>query len=498
MSDLGDLLALALVGTARGALPSSALPSPAQPSPGPQALAQASAGLTRPDPEGTLLARAALLTLAHRAGRLPDQAADLPPPAPAETRPEAPPSAAQYLPLVMGTPQLPEWLGLCARAGWRVPAAQLPALLDLARHDTGLRERLRPVLGERGTWLAGFSPEWRFVPATLDDGAWTDATEAGREALFRSLRGRDPHSGRDLLAARLPSERASSRKRLLGALLETLTPDDADLEPLLDSLLDDRSEDVRTLARRALQRLPSSAYNARMAGRLAALVQVGRPGVLGRLTGQTPFTLTLPSGPDPDGRRDGLDPGLGASGLLGQLLGATHPQALLTALNLPPAHAVALARQHEAGEELAASTIATGHRALAAALLPLFPNDPGLLLLGPPEGLRVAVGQALRAADAERLWPLLEALPAPWPADLTPPLWEALRRSLRGVPYLSAWPYRWREIYSLTMERADPHTVLTASSPDDLTPFAQQLLSELRGTFDLRVAMQREFKETHP
>lgn len=486
MSDLGELLALALVGTARGALPS----------PGPQALAQASARLTRPDPEGTLLARAALLTLAHSAGRLPDQAADLPPPAPAESRPEAPPRAARYLPLVMNTPQLPEWLGLCAQAGWRVPAAQLPALLDLARHDTGLRERLRPVLGGRGAWLAGFSPEWRFVPAALDDGAWTDASEAGREALFRSLRGRDPQTARELLAARLPGERASSRRRLLGALLDTLSPEDAALEPLLDSLLDDRSEDVRTLARRALGRLPSSAYTARMTARLTALIQLGRPGVLGRLTGQPFSTLRPPVQPDPDSKRDGLDPALTASELLEHLLAALHPDALLAALHLSPVQVVALARQHGALGALREGTVASGHRELAAALLPALPDDPRLLRLGPPEALRGAVQQLLRVADAERLWPLLEALPAPWPADLTPPLWEALRRSLRGVPYLSAWPHRWREIHTLTLVRAHPAPLADPPSPDDLTPVVQHVLSELRGTFDLRAAMQRAFKET--
>ncbi|MFC6802550.1 hypothetical protein ACFQDE_13195 [Deinococcus caeni] len=64
------LLALALIGTARGPLPT----------PGPDPLGQAAAQVTHPDPEGTLLARAALHALAHAAGRRPDPPATSPTP----------------------------------------------------------------------------------------------------------------------------------------------------------------------------------------------------------------------------------------------------------------------------------------------------------------------------------------------------------------------------------------------------------------------------------
>ncbi|MFC6750249.1 DUF5691 domain-containing protein [Deinococcus aquaticus] len=155
MSDHDALLALALVGATRGTLPT----------PGPDPLGQATAQITRPDAEGTLLARAALHALAHAAGRLPDPASDsLPTPAPAETLPEVPERAARHLPLVIGTPHLSEWLTLCAQAGWRVPPARLPELLDHASNDGRLRPLLTPVLGERGRWLARFNPAWAFTP----------------------------------------------------------------------------------------------------------------------------------------------------------------------------------------------------------------------------------------------------------------------------------------------------------------------------------------------
>ena len=488
MSDHDQLLALALVGTARGKLPA----------PGPGALGEAAARITRPDAEGTLLARAALYALAHAAGRTPDPADDAPPaPAPAETLPEAPERAARHLPLVLGTPLLPEWLALCAQAGWRAPPARLPELLDAARHDGSLRPLLIPVLGERGAWLAGFNPEWRFTPGGGED-AWDDATEAGREALWRGVRARDPQAARDLLTAHLPTERAGSRKRLLGALLDTLTPDDLILEPLLDTLTTDRSEEVRTLARMALHRLGASAQNARNAARFAALVQLGTPGLLGRLTGQTPTTLTRPTGPDEHAVRDGLpDPtgkdALSATALLAHLLEHTHPDALLAALDIPPATLVRIARQHEHLSALADNAVSTGHLPLAAALLPDLPTHPFLLQIGPPDVLAAAQAQALRDRDPERLLALFGPQPGPWPVEHGAALLDALRDRIQAAHYDYGWGYRWVQLHDLAAVNLHPDTPYPAPLPPDATDYAHRTLTELLGTLELRKQLWRDF-----
>ncbi|MFC3831993.1 MULTISPECIES: DUF5691 domain-containing protein [Deinococcus] len=488
MSDHDQLLALALVGTARGQLPA----------PGPGALGEAAARITRPDAEGTLLARAALYAIAHAAGRTPDPADVAPPaPAPPETLPEAPERAARHLPLVLGTPLLPEWLALCAQAGWRAPPARLPELLDAARHDGSLRSLLIPVLGERGAWLAGFNPEWRFTPGGGED-AWDDATEAGREALWRGVRARDPQAARELLAAHLPTERAGSRKRLLGALLDTLTPDDHALEPLLDTLTTDRSEDVRTLARAALHRLERSAQNARNAARFAALVQLGKPGLLGRLKGETPTTLTRPTGPDEHAVRDGLpDPtgkdAMSAIALLGHLLVHTYPDALLRALDIPPAALATIAREHDYLQALAANAAATRHAALATALLPHQPDDPTLLHLGPPETLAAAQRHALRPGDPERLLALLGPQPGPWPPELGEALLDALQGSVQSAHYDYGWGYRWVRLRDLAATRLHPHTPPPAPLPPDATDYAHRTLTELLGTLELRKQMWTDF-----
>lgn len=469
MSHHDALLALALVGTTRGTLPT----------PGPDPLAQAAAQITRPDAEGTLLARAALHALAHAAGRTPDPPGDpLPAPAPTETLPEVPERAARHLSLVLGTPLLSEWLTLCAQAGWRVPPARLPELLDHASRDSRLRPLLIPVLGERGRWLARFNPDWAFTPPDKD--AWDTTTDAGREALWRSARERDPHAARDLLRQHLSSERAGSRKRLLGALLDTLSDDDHSLEPLLDTLTTDRSDDVRTLARTALHRLERSAQNARNASRLAALL------------------IGAPTAPDEHATRDGLpDPtsqnALSAAALLEHLLEHTHPDALLAALDTTPAALVDLARKHDQLQPLAENAVSTAHSALAAALLPELPTHPHLLQIGPPETLAAAQAQALLDRDPDRLLALFGPQPGPWSPDPSAALLGTLRDTIGTAHYAAAWGYRWAQLAELAATHAHPHTPHPDPLPADATDYAHRTLTELLGTLELRKQMWTDF-----
>ncbi|MFC3604665.1 hypothetical protein ACFOLM_17025 [Deinococcus soli (ex Cha et al. 2016)] len=97
-SDLPALLSAALIGTERAPLPT----------PGPDAAGQAAARVTRDDPAGTLLARAALLTLAATAGRQPD------PPAPTPT-PPPPIRARKPRPAPRGTSRT--WAARCCTSG---------------------------------------------------------------------------------------------------------------------------------------------------------------------------------------------------------------------------------------------------------------------------------------------------------------------------------------------------------------------------------------------
>ncbi|OLV15401.1 DUF5691 domain-containing protein [Deinococcus marmoris] len=509
MSDLKMLLATALVGTSRAALPSHA----------DTALADALSRVKRDDAESTLLARAALVGLATRAGQMPLPLASPPEPAPAELRPEAPARVTRHLIAVLNTAMLPEWLSLCSVAGWRVPHADLPDLLDWgARVNEELRATLRPVLGERGRWLAGFSHDWRWLrglksgEVTVDGPEWEAATEAGREALFRALRDADSAASREFLTVHFKSEKAGVRKRLLDVLAQSWEAGDAELEPLLEETLSDRSEDVRVQARRLLQRLPGSAYNARMTGRAKAMLGQEKVGFLGRLRGQVNFTLTLPEVPDADLKRDGLEPVKHPAERLRHLLNAAHPGALMTALELEPAGLVGLAAQFEATDELvravfssAAQPIEPAFSELAELLLPRLKGSfthwrADLLALVPAQRREAELHAALRGHDSQLTLTLLRGLPTPWPADLSTEVFRQLSRAVRKAESQYAaydknsdWDYGWINVLELAQTRAAPAAPRPASLPADAPEYARQTLDNLYAGLDLRAQIHADF-----
>jgi Family of unknown function (DUF5691) len=83
---------------------------------------------------------------------------------------------------------------LLDQAGRRVPHDILAVLLEVT--DANLRKALRPILGERGRWLAPFNPDWLWavnrineVPASLSDldTVWNEGTLAARVAVLTRL-----------------------------------------------------------------------------------------------------------------------------------------------------------------------------------------------------------------------------------------------------------------------------------------------------------------------
>src|SRR5262249_14071496 len=120
------------------------------------------------DREGALLSAAALVALARQAGRLPAQRSHAASQASDEDDVTlCPERAVQHLVALLGggaqRAVLPEWLAALAARGRRIPAAQLPALLDLGRSQPDLRAAILPVLGKRGVWLARHNPDWSYA-----------------------------------------------------------------------------------------------------------------------------------------------------------------------------------------------------------------------------------------------------------------------------------------------------------------------------------------------
>ncbi|GAB4110677.1 MAG: DUF5691 domain-containing protein [Roseiflexaceae bacterium] len=275
------------------------------------------------DPAQRLL-QAALLTMIYRqAGFVPvavQEAGGMPKAAdrcPADTQPACSAQAGRHLEAMLQgqfREVLPEWLAALSQRGLRVPAAQLAGLLGLAKQHDRIQQWLPHVLGERGRWLAAQNPEWQHL-ATLDlpsdqttlNARWELGSQSERVALLRALRHAHPAQARDLLQQTWPTEKADQRSEFLELFADQLSIDD---EPWLETILDDRSERVRTIAQRLLAQIPTSRLVGRMIERLRPLLQWTPPehGRLLGLLGRSPAKLiiTLPQGRDTAMQRDGI------------------------------------------------------------------------------------------------------------------------------------------------------------------------------------------------
>ena len=147
-----DLVTASLIGTERSAVPPVAVPGVPTPADAPA------------DPAAMLLDHAALLTVARRGGRPPEQAEPLPVAEP-DPAPAVSPAAGRRLARILGGEHpdlLAEWLSAAVTSGLRVPAHLLPALLDRARRvspaDPELRRLAAEAGGSRARWLAGLNP----------------------------------------------------------------------------------------------------------------------------------------------------------------------------------------------------------------------------------------------------------------------------------------------------------------------------------------------------
>lgn len=237
-------------------------------------------------PETALLDAAAVGAALLRAGghTAPATPAPVSPAAP-EALPPVPPRAGQLLALLLDQPPvasrlrplaLRHWLHAAAGRGLRVPHAVLPRLLGTATQQGELRAAVRPVLGERGHWLAGLRSDWSWAP----DAPATTAVEPAAVPSVEDWRA-------------LP---AAARTTALEALP---APPDAASAVLLEAALDDRSDKVRRQACQLLDAAPDSERAHRMALRLRPLV---RPAGLLRRS----LEVELPTAPDAAGVRDGL------------------------------------------------------------------------------------------------------------------------------------------------------------------------------------------------
>jgi hypothetical protein len=198
---------------------------------------------------------------------------------------------------------LTEWLTAVAARGLRLPPHLLPVLLDRARRalsvDAALPRLLAEAGGPRTRWLAGLNPDWEHsVPEPApDEQAWRHGDARQRRGYLTSLLARDPDAARALITGAWDAAGAAERAMFLSVLAGALGPAD---EPLLETALDDRAEDVRRWAAYLLARLPGSALGQRMAERALSYVRLEHAAQGPRLS------VGPPRRPDAALQRDGI------------------------------------------------------------------------------------------------------------------------------------------------------------------------------------------------
>jgi hypothetical protein len=424
--DARQLQQLLKIGMARAGRPAAGLPAPLA------ALLPHDAAAV---PEGALWLSLGALDLWERSGFI---APGLPAPAPGPVaapdtlRPCPPRAQAVLVQLLRGLHPAgleAEWLRLLHRYGGCLPAHVLPRLLDAATRQPALRPALRPVLGERGRWVARLQPEWHWAAGTDADAAsWETGTPDQRVAALREWRGRDPQGARDALAAAWASEPPEQRAALLAALATGLGPDD---EAFLEAALDDRRKEVRAAAQRLLARLPGSRLAQRMEDRLLPLLRREPDRI----------DVTLPASLDAAMRRDGIGatphPGLGEkAGWVVDMLAAVDPGVWERHAGCPPHACLALAERGEfaavfvRGWALAVQRHDGQHAWL---------RDFLIWSAGARPALREAVPDSLFDAAAAHVahdGALFDALAGKWIGDGFP--MRLLARLAAGAPH--AWP----------------------------------------------------------
>lgn len=551
MSGWQDLISTSLIGTERRALPTPT--TPGFPAPG-----ELSGDTVRGAAQ--LLDRAALLVVARRAGQLPGHA-DPVAPASADSCPEASMAAGQRLARILSgehSEVLPEWLDAAVARNKRAPGYLLPALLDRARRDRGLRSLVAAVGGPRVFWLAGLNPAWSFLatepasaprtePVTAGPagtGAGPAGTGAGgfespadeppqaqpiwefgslgeRRHYLSTVRASDPAAATELITAAWEAATADEKAVYLTALADGLGRAD---EPLLERALDDRRLEVRQRAADLLSRVPGAAIGQRMAERAVSCLRVER-GLRG-----TRLLAEPPSGCDAAMRRDGIIPRppggrdrVGERGWwLAEVLARTPLRTWPERFGMQPADIVvmrmdewapqvvagwaraAIAQQDPdwarvlLGRGLARDLPGAGADPKMGPLPPEFPAGELISVLPPAEQAAVATVLASSIPDGASLLAVLSGVPGPWGEHLAAAVLKAA-----ASQQASARETGWRSraiisLYRLAVERLDPALAapggLVAGLADTDGDVPPEL-HELALTLWFRYEMLREFDE---
>jgi hypothetical protein len=260
----------------------------------------------------TLLRQAAAAGMRARAGRCCRATVEALEICPADTRSVATALQSATLERLLASPDaalIEEWCTLARSRGVRVPAVEVPVLLDWWARQPSRSPEVFEATGACGAWLAGLNPGWRrpvgasAVPADADQ-VWQTASTAERTALLATVRKIEPARAMAMVRATWDVDGAEERRKFIEVLGHGAS---AAEEPFFESALDDRSKTVRREAAQALTRLAGSALRGRMRERAASMVSVEKTkaGVFGNA--KVKIKIEPPKTFDKGWERDGIE-----------------------------------------------------------------------------------------------------------------------------------------------------------------------------------------------
>ncbi|SFH32405.1 DUF5691 domain-containing protein [Pontibacter chinhatensis] len=328
--------------------------------------------------EDAFLKLTAAYLLMEEAGKTLPQSHGTLPPAPSETRPFVPATAAALLQQFLRAKEevlIDYFIHRCNTQNKVVLPALLPELLARAADKKQKRTQTLQACGTRGAWLAGINPQWQHLNAPAEDQVWETGTWEQRKAYLREIRQTAPDAALALLEASLQEETANNRAELLGILLKGLSLAD---EAFLIAQLDDKSSKVKQVVYELLQSLPGSGLYQEVAAFVKSVLTIKEERTLLFTKKKVPHL----------NREAALPETLVAAGLekvssqpgvedmdfwLAQAIACLHPDFWQAAYQLSPKEVVQLFTSHKAQNlwvpYLVQSAVRYSHRELAQALL---------------------------------------------------------------------------------------------------------------------------------
>lgn len=221
---------------------------------------------------------------------------------------------------------LPEFIHHLTINKKQLPPESLPKLLNDYKKQAEFRDKLLPVLGERGSWLIQQNPGWAiFLPQT-NIAIWETGKKSERLSLLQYLRQTQADKALNLLQSTWQEEIVKDKVDFLKTFYIGISKSD---EAFLEKCTNDKRKSVRTEAVKLLAKIPDSALVERMYQRVITCFSF-KKGLL---------SIQLPDELDEEAVKDGINPtlqmysgGLKAS-RLGQMIAKIPPQRWETYFN---------------------------------------------------------------------------------------------------------------------------------------------------------------------